>query len=157
MGNFKDPIEKEFEALLFDVKYDKEQFKEPETIGLLLYRLAKEREQTNRMLAHINDMLNQITQKTNQSTLSPTSSLAEAPAEVLLPPKESKMLLPPQDMKILEFVAEQGHVNAEQVRKKLKYKGRNAASARLNALCGRNVLRKTRVGRTIVFEVQGRA
>jgi len=146
MRDFEDPIEKDFDSLLFDVKYDREQFKDPATIGLLLYRLAREREQTNKVLEKINIKLNQITQYTNQSTLSPTSPLAIAPPRVLLPPI---------DKKILEFVAKSGNTDAESVRKKFKYKGRNAASARLNALCVKGILKKTRVGKKVVFEVQG--
>ncbi|NYZ80158.1 hypothetical protein H0N95_02815, partial [Candidatus Micrarchaeota archaeon] len=41
-----DKAEEEYKDLVFDVKYDKEQFKDPMTIGLLLYRLSRERAKT---------------------------------------------------------------------------------------------------------------
>ena len=46
---FKDDTEEEYKDLVMDIRYDKEQFKDPATIGLLLYRLSKEREKSNPM------------------------------------------------------------------------------------------------------------
>ena len=46
----KDKVEQEYKDLVFDIKYDKEQFKDPMTIGLLLYRLTMERKKTNHFI-----------------------------------------------------------------------------------------------------------
>ena len=46
-------VDKDFGSMLFDVKYDKKQFEDPATIGLLMYRLAREREKTNKLFEEI--------------------------------------------------------------------------------------------------------
>ncbi|MFH0836225.1 MAG: BlaI/MecI/CopY family transcriptional regulator, partial [Candidatus Micrarchaeota archaeon] len=60
-------------------------------------------------------------------------------------------LLSELDEEIMTFISKQGHVTAGQVQKKFKYKGTNAASARLNALFRQGLLEKKQVGRKVIF------
>lgn len=57
------------------------------------------------------------------------------------------------DEQILEFVRERGMVCAEDVQKKFKYKGKNAASARLNNLFRKEMLKKMRIGKKTFFKI----
>ena len=60
-------------------------------------------------------------------------------------------LLSEVDERILSFIKEKGIVTAEDVRRAFGYKGRNAASARLNHLYKLGLLDKKQVGRKVVF------
>jgi len=64
---------------------------------------------------------------------------------------ERKTLLPEIDEDIAAFVAKRGGACAEEVQAKFGYKGRNAASSRLNRLCDLGVLEKVQVGRKVYF------
>jgi len=44
-----------------------------------------------------------------------------------------------------------GKASAEEVRAKFKYKGKNAASARLNRLCDMGLLEKQQAGKKVYF------
>lgn len=132
-----DKQEEEYSQLLFDIKYDKEQFKDPTTIGLLLYRLSKEREAGNQMLKQILEKLEQI-----------STSLATVPAQ-----PQTEAMLADIDKQILTYIQHSGKVDAEEIQAKFGYRGKNAASARLNALFQKKLLNKGRAGKKVLYWV----
>lgn len=132
-----DKISKEYEGLLFDIKYDKEQFKDNATIGLLLYRLAKEREQSNRLFQEISAKLERI------------ARLLEKTPER----KEITNILSDIDQKILAHIQRCGKVDAEEIQSIFQYRGKNAASARLNDLYEKGMLKKGRAGKKVFYWV----
>ena len=133
----EDKLSKEYEALLFDIKYDKEQFKDNATIGLLLYRLAKERESSNRLFSEIISKLEKI------------AALLEKRPES----REITNVISDIDQKILAHIQRCGKVDAEEIQSTFKYRGKNAASARLNALFEKGVLQKGRAGKKVFYWV----
>ena len=132
----EDKISKEYEALLFDVKYDKEQFKDNATIGLLLYRLAKEREASNAMFKQISEHLERI-----------ASLLQKGSTE------QVKSIISDIDQKILAHIQRCGKVDAEEIQSIFQYRGKNAASARLNDLYEKGLLKKGRAGKKVFYWV----
>jgi predicted HTH transcriptional regulator len=132
----EDKISKEYEALLFDVKYDKEQFKDNATIGLLLYRLAKEREASNAMFKQISEQLEKI-----------ASLLQKGSTE------QVKSIISDIDQKILAHIQRNGKVDAEEIQSIFQYRGKNAASARLNDLYEKGLLKKGRAGKKVFYWV----
>jgi len=124
--------DKDYTQMLFDVKYDKEQFKDPELIGLLMYRLAKEREASNKMFKQILELLKK---------------------ESLVTPNKSVEMLSEVDEQIVNFAKKAGKVDAETIQKQFNYRGKNAASARLNALYKSNILKKGRAGKKVYYWV----
>lgn len=132
----EDKISKEYEALLFDVKYDKEQFKDNATIGLLLYRLAKEREASNSLFREVGAKLDRI------------ASLLEKPEQ-----KELTNIISDIDQKILAHIQRNGKVDAEEIQSIFQYRGKNAASARLNDLYEKGLLKKGRAGKKVFYWV----
>jgi len=138
----EDKTEKEFQNLMFDVKYDKEEFKDPETIGLLLYRLSKERKKTNHLFKEITEKLEEI-EKNVQSK--------ETTKEI----EKDKQMLSKTDEKIYDYVQQNGKVDAADVKNEFEYKGRNAASARLNSLYKKGFLNKERVGKRVLYWAKG--
>ena len=132
----EDKISKEYEALLFDVKYDKEQFKDNATIGLLLYRLAKEREASNAMFKQISEQLEKI-----------ASLLQKGSTE------QVNRIISDIDQKILAHIQRCGKVDAEEIQSIFQYRGKNAASARLNDLYEKGLLKKGRAGKKVFYWV----
>jgi hypothetical protein len=118
-----------------DLEANMEKFRDPVVLGELVYRLLEERENTNRLLKNILQKLETLEARGVSTT------------EV----REEIPLLPEIDTQILAFVKEQGQATAEEVRKRFKYKGKNAASSRLNRLCKQSLLAKKQVGKKVFF------
>ena len=127
----------DYEELSKDVKYDIKKFKDPYVVGAMIHRLVEERKLTNQMLRDIHKKINKLTVLMERQGAEP-SAIQEA-------------LLPEQDEKILAFVQNKGKADATDVQFKFEYKGKNAASARLNALVKAGFLQKKRVGRKVYF------
>jgi len=106
--------------------------KESLLLAFLLQRLAEERESTNALLRQILHRLERL-----------EHALGTA--------REERELLSEQDEAILAFIRERGRADAEEVRRYMGYKGRNAASARLNRLVEKGLLKKRRAGKRVVF------
>lgn len=127
-------------AFIKEIKSDLEQniekFKDPMVGAEMLYRLLEERENTNRLLKTLISKLEAIEAK-----------LGQPPSQA----QNEDLLLPEVDEQILSFVKQKGKVIAEEVRAKFNYRGKNAASARLNRLCDLGLLSKKQVGRKVFF------
>lgn len=117
-----------------DIQENVDKFRDPVVLGEMIYKLLEERENTNRILKNL---LTKIERLEKQGP-SPVEEVGEP-------------LLPEVDAKILEFVQETGKVTAENVRNRFQYKGKNAASARLNRLYELGLLRKKQVGKKVYF------
>jgi len=120
-----------------DIQENVEKFRDPVILGEMIYKLLEERENTNRILKNLLIKIERL-EKQQASHAAPVEEVEEP-------------LLPEVDAKILEFVQETGKVTAEEVRNKFKYKGKNAASARLNRLYELGLLRKKQVGKKVYF------
>lgn len=107
---------------------------DPVVLATLIAALLEERRRTNALLREIRDALNEL-----------RSSSPSAPA-----PTEDLGLSEP-DERIVALIHERGAVTAADVKEALGYRGLNAASARLNALYKRGVLKKVRKGRKVYF------
>lgn len=120
-----------------DLETQMEKFRDPVVLGEMTFRLLEERENTNRLLKNILAKLDSIEMK--MGAVPEAATGAGAP------------LLPEVDEKILKFVKTQGKVTSEEVRARFNYRGKNAASARLNRLCDMGLLHKQQVGKKVFF------
>ena len=127
----------DYDELSKDVKYDLEKFKDPYVIGAMIHRLVEERKLTNTMLRDIHKKMNRLTEIMEQEGVDPRQ-IGEA-------------MLPEQDERILKFVKKKKKACAEDVQEQFGYKGKNAASARMNALVKAGFLIKKRVGKKVYF------
>ncbi|MCI0504148.1 hypothetical protein L0Y65_05570 [Candidatus Micrarchaeota archaeon] len=142
----KDNHDKEFKpidnAFTREVRSDLEtnidKFRDPVVLGEMVYRLLEERENTNRLLKNILQKLESMEMKMGAVPAMPDLGGAEP-------------LLPEIDDNILKFVKGQGKATSEEVRAKFNYRGKNAASARLNRLCDMGLLQKQQVGKKVFF------
>jgi len=126
----------DYDELSKDVKYDLEQFKDPYVVGAMIHRLVEERRLTNAMLRDLHKKLNRVIEI--METQGPATASATE-------------LLTEQDQKILAFVRDAGKACAEDVQGQFEYRGKNAASARMNALAKQGLLKKARVGKKVYF------
>ena len=79
-------------------------------------------------------------------------SSSSTPASVLLEQKE--LLLSSVDEQIVQLIRTKGAVCAEEIRAHFKYKGKNAASARLSRLNMLGVLEKQQTGRVVYYKMK---
>jgi len=111
--------------------------------GALLHTVVQEKENQNRILKNIYAEIERL------------RGLEERVAKL-----EGKAIatdaipLPEADARIIEYVKSVGKACAEDVQKKLGYRGKNGASARLNRLYSLGVLNKVQAGRKVLYFVR---
>ena len=122
-----------------------QELRDPLVVGALLNKLTEENTSFNLVLKEINrrleklDSLEQRLAQIEQKIYSPK------------PPQVPNPLLPEVDEDMISFIAQKGKATATDVQQHFKYKGSNAASARLNNLCRMGLLHKQQVGRKVFF------
>jgi hypothetical protein len=130
--------ENEFENVSKDFVKFSEDMKNPLVVGALMQRLTEERQSANLLLKQINAKLDSFDSRLHA-------------LEERLTGKKEDVMLPEVDEEIIAFVKQKGRATAQEVQGKFKYKGANAASARLNGLFKQGLLAKKQVGRKVVF------
>jgi len=116
-----------------DLEENMKKFNDPIVIGELLYKLLEERENTNRILKNILAKLEKL-----ETSAAPIKAAEE-------------VILPSRDEEILGFLKETGKATAEDVRARFRYKGKNAACARLNKLFELELVEKRQVGKKVFY------
>lgn len=129
-------VEKIRTEWLADVEYDKKQLTDPLALGVLVHRLLEERKKTNEVLAQILEKLDSVKASGRG-------------------PEIPHFMLSDVDQKLLSHVQRAGKVTAENIQADFNYKGKNAASARLNSLYEKGLLTKGRAGKKVYYWVQG--
>jgi len=123
---FEEEVENEAKRIAKKLK------EEPLLVGVLLAKLIEERENTNRLMKTLIARLEAIEKKLGMEVSEET-------------------ILSETDEAMMEFVKEMGKVTAEDVQKRFKYKGKNAASQRLNRLYESGLLRKKQAGKKVYY------
>lgn len=138
-----------FADLSFDFDEILEKSTDPKFVALLLFKLAQERERSNRVLDLINEKFDKIMfeLKTSQVKV-PENGLQ---ANIGVSSENVFEVLPEQDLAILQFVEKEGKATAFDIQKFLNYKGINAASQRLNKLFREGYLKKVQAGKKVLF------
>ena len=131
----------QFNDLTIDVQEIIKLSENPVLLSVLLFKLAEERKRTNELLEKIYDKYDRIMleMKTRQ------------PESLQVGVEKTPEILPEQDKKILDLVQINGSTTAEEVKKALAYKGKNAACQRLNLLTGKGYLKKVRSGKQVLY------
>jgi len=164
----KDPLteyEKEFEELVGNTLTESYENLDPVTIGRMLFALAEERKSTNLVIKRINGKFDYIAEHLRrfeklfeklekistqvEELNSKLESLESSRSDI-----KSSVNISERDEEILEFIKKNRRVCADDLQKKFKYKGRNAASARLSKLFSMNILEKEYVGRKVFYKLK---
>jgi len=135
--------EKEYKELLGDVAQATNQIQDPVAIGLMLYQLAEERKSTNLIIRNLNAQIEalgvkieDIAKQQSHTGVQQTTGLSD------------------RDIEVLEHVKEKGRICADELQKRLNYKGKNAASARLSKLFHEGRLEKEYAGRRVYYKIR---
>jgi hypothetical protein len=129
-------ISPEFSDLSIDMQEVMKESSNPAFLAALLYKLTKEREATNELLAKLEQKFARI-----EELLLKTSSNPNKNEEILSEP----------DQHIMQLIDEAGMVSAQEVQLRLSYKKSNAASQRLNNLVREGHLKSIRSGKKVLF------
>ena len=153
-------ISSEFASVSADFKKLAQASRDPLAVAAMLDRLTEERKSTNLVLKEISRKLEKLDELESRihgleakiSHASKASLVSQSEQEALREPQAPQPpLLPEIDESILGFVRKHGKATAEEVQRKCRYKGANAASARLNGLFKLGLLEKRQVGRKVFF------
>lgn len=130
----------DFSELSLDIKEVAKFSSDPMFISLLLFKLTKEREKTNKLLERLEDKYDKL------MLMLKTQSHYEAKAS-----QKEFEVLSAQDETIVQLAEAKGQITCEDVQKALNYKAQNGASQRLNKLFKEGHLKKVRSGRKVFF------
>ncbi|MBI5228511.1 hypothetical protein HY991_00255 [Candidatus Micrarchaeota archaeon] len=119
---------------LRELREFKEKLKDPVFLGTIFSKLAEERASTNMLMKEINAKLDKLVELQTKSVTA-----------------EKEIMLPEVDEQIMRYLRKKGKACAEEVQMQFGYKGRNAASARLNMLFKQRVIEKVQVGKKVFF------
>jgi hypothetical protein len=132
-------ISPDFNELSVDIQEVMKESTNPAFLAALLYKLTKEREETNKILAS----LEQKFAKIEELLLSKSPSSPNT--------KSQPGLLSEPDQHIMQLVDEVPFVSAQDVQLRLAYRNTNAASQRLNKLTREGHLVSVRQGKKVLF------
>ena len=116
-----------------------------EKIGQAYSLISYERKNSNLIIKDIKTGLENLSEKMNR---------IENKADIILgTPRHvsDRELLAKKDIEILNIIDDMGKACADDIKEKFGYKNRNAASARLNRLEERGLLKKQYAGRTVYY------
>lgn len=131
-------ISPEFSDLSIDMQEVLKESSNPAFLAALLFKLVKEREETNKILADMNAKFSKIEEMLKSNSSNSHTNLEE---NVLSEP----------DQHIMQMIDENGMVCAQDITQRLAYRKSNAASQRLNKLVREGHLKRIRSGRKVLF------
>lgn len=149
-GSGKEAIEELRNEILSPLENDIGKLRDPVVLAALMHTAATERENTNRLLKTLIERLDSKFAEVDERL----SAVERGNPAMQQMGEPEEILLPSVDEEMLKFVKEKRHVSAEEVRRRFGYKGKNAASSRLNHLYGMGLLSKKQVGRVVMFGIK---
>ena len=130
-------IAPEFNDLSIDMQEVLRESSNPAFIGALFYKLAKEREETNKILARLEQKFAKIEELLLRNSNNPNTP--------------QQRILSEPDQHIMQLVDNVGMVSAQDVKLRLSYRNSNAACQRLNKLVREGHLISVRQGKKVLF------
>lgn len=131
-------ISPEFHGLSTDMQDVLKESSNPAFLAALLYRLTKEREETNKILARLEQKFAKIEELLIKNNSFSTNTT------------QQRVLSEP-DQHIMQLVADAGMVSASDIQLRLAYRNPNAACQRLNKLAREGHLVSVRQGKKVLF------
>ncbi|MCX8196797.1 MAG: hypothetical protein N3G80_00560 [Candidatus Micrarchaeota archaeon] len=144
-GSGKEAIEELKNEIISPLENEIQKLRDPLVIAAIMHTAATEKENTNRILKTLVAQIEEKFAKIEARLDALEASIKKEPEEVLLPQV---------DEEIFKFVKEKGYVSAEDVRRRFGYKGKNAASSRLNRMYEMGLLSKKQVGRAVLYSAR---
>ncbi len=130
-------IAPEFSDLSIDMQEVLKESSNPAFIAALFYKLTKEREETNKILARLEQKFAKIEELLLKNSNNPNTA-------------QHRILSEP-DQHIMQLINDAGMVSAQEIKLRLSYRNANAASQRLNKLAREGHLISVRQGKKVLF------
>lgn len=130
-------ISPDFHDLSVDMQSVLKESSNPAFLAALLYRLAKEREETNKIIARLEQKFSRIEELLRKNSFNAHTT-------------QQRVLSEP-DQHIMQLVNDAEMVSAQDVQLRLAYRNPNAASQRLNNLVREGHLVSVRQGKKVLF------
>ena len=130
-------ISPEFHDLSTDMQDIMKESSNPAFLAALLYKLTKEREETNKILARLEQKFSRIQELLLKNSFNSNTAQQRVFSE--------------PDQHIMQLVTEAGTVSATDVQLRLAYRNTNAACQRLNKLAREGHLVSVRQGKKVLF------
>lgn len=148
MKNPQTNYNEEFRELTEDLSEAVYQMSDPVAIATMLYSIAEEKKSSNLVVRDINGKFDHMMEKLDR-----VANLLEGISQGMVTPGREigQPEISDRDQEILNFVRSKERVCADDVQDHFKYKGRNAASARLSKLFRDNMLEKIYAGRKVYY------
>ena len=124
---------------------------EQDSLIVLLQKLEQKIENIENRLTKIEQKLGASDLSQNGTTSNAGVWISNSNSPTSLAIESNTIILSPIDEKIIQMIRTRGPVCAEDIQKELKYKGQNAASARLARLANMNILKKKQAGRRVYY------
>ncbi len=131
-------ITPDFNDLSLDMQEVMKESSNPAFLAALLYKLTKEREETNKILKNLEEKFSKIQELLISNSSNSHTNLGEN-------------ILAEADQHIMQLIDEMVTVSAKDVKERLSYKKENAASQRLSKLVREGHLKRVRSGRKVLF------
>jgi len=147
-GAGKQAIEELRHEILSPLENDIHKLRDPLVLASLMHTAATERENTNRLLKTLIEKLDTKFAEVDARLSAMESGAMHGTAH------SEEVLLPSVDEDIFAFVKEKRYASAEEVRRKFGYRGKNAASSRLNRMFEMGLLEKRQVGRVVLYSAK---
>lgn len=142
-----DTAPKELKELAIELEDIQKYNQDPFFLALLLFKLSKEREETNKLLSSIEEKYNHLLQ-----LITERKPVNEVFSSISTNQQKHFEILPEQDQKILDLIEKKGMLTAQEIAKECNYKNQNGASQRLNKLFREGHLQKIRSGKKVYFK-----
>ncbi|MBI5225898.1 hypothetical protein HY994_01505 [Candidatus Micrarchaeota archaeon] len=138
----------EFEQVASEFKKFQADFKDPLILGSLIAALKDERSSTNLILKEISAKMDRIESRLSALEINGNGNFSGAKSS------DKPVLVAQVDTDILDFIRENQKACSKDVQDKFQYKGKNAASARLNHLFRLGLVEKQQVGKKVYFTLK---
>jgi predicted HTH transcriptional regulator len=137
----------EFKTLTTELTQAVHQIQDPVAIATMLYSIAEEKKSSNLVVRNINARLDTIALKLDQLTKTLEKFNKHLENNEIKPTID----ISERDSEVIDYIKQKNKISAKELQDKFKYKGRNAASARLSKLYKEGILEKTFVGREVYY------
>ncbi len=132
-------ISPDFSNLSLDMQEVMKESSNPAFLAALLFKLTKEREETNEILRRLEQKFAKV------------QELLQTKQGVSFTPTHEETVLAEPDQHIMHIVDQFGSVSAIDIQTRLAYKNPNAASQRLCNLVRQGHLKRVRSGKKVMF------
>ncbi|MGC8629112.1 MAG: hypothetical protein ACP5T4_02780 [Candidatus Micrarchaeia archaeon] len=121
-----------------------------DSLAALINYLVEERERTNKELQTVTEHVRKLEEILEEEP-------EEESEQTAIQGKPEEVPLSEVDAKVIEFIQTKGMASAAELQEFMHYKGKNAASARLNLLYKRGLLDRFQLGHKVYYRYAGKA